>query len=477
MAKYRTETDTMGVVRVPAFARYGAQTARAAANFRISGERFPRGFIRALGLVKAAAARVNFGYGLLDRRVATAIERAAHEVTEGRWDGEFVLDVFQTGSGTSTNMNANEVIANRANELLGRKKGPGIGPNDTVNKCQSSNDVIPTAIHLAVLEALDRDLTPALDTLARGLEKKAREFGKVVKTGRTHLQDAVPVTLGQEFSGWATQVRKGIGRIRTARINLLEIPIGGTALGTGLNAPAGFGSRMSRELARTTSLSVRPARNRFEAIGSRDALVEASGALKTVAVSLIKIASDIRLLASGPRAGIGEIILPELQPGSSIMPGKVNPVIPEVVIQVGAQVIGNDAAVTCGGMLGQLELNAMMPLIARNILESAALLANAARAFNDLCIAGGLRMPSNPANAHGIAANRDRCRELLEKGLMPVTALAPKLGYQEAARIAKEAARTGRTVREIALGKKLLPAKDLDRLLDFNALTRPGLKK
>ena len=458
MPKYRIESDTMGAVRVPAGARYGAQTARAAANFRISGHRFPRGFIRALGLVKAAAARANLTYGLLNPRTAAAIGRAAREVAEGRWDGEFVLDVFQTGSGTSTNMNANEVIASRARELLGRRKAPKIGPNDEVNKCQSSNDVIPTAIHLAVLEALDRGLVPAMEKLARGLEKKSREFGKVVKTGRTHLQDAVPVTLGQEFSGWAAQVRKGIGRVRTARINLLELPIGGTALGTGLNAPAGFGSRVCREMGRSTGLAVRPARNRFEAIGARDALVEASGALRTVAVGLIKIASDIRLLASGPRAGIGEIVLPELQPGSSIMPGKVNPVIPEVVIQVGAQVIGNDATVTYGGMLGQLELNAMMPMIARNLLESVSLLANASTAFNDLCIAKGPRMPGNPENARGISANRERCRELLDRGLMPVTALAPRLGYREAARIAKEAARTGKTVREIVLDRKLCSA-------------------
>ncbi len=466
MAEFRSETDTMGEVKVPSDAHYGAQTQRAVENFPISGLRFPRRFIRALALVKGAAAQVNQELGLLKPEVTGVIIKAAEEVAEGKWDSEFVLDIFQTGSGTSTNMNANEVIASRANELLGGKKGDRkpIRPNDEVNKCQSSNDVIPTAIHLAALDALNHDLLPALEMLAQGLEKKAEEFKSILKTGRTHLQDAVPVMLGQEFSGYASQMRHGIARIASTRGHLLELPIGGTALGTGLNAPADFGNRMCATLAISTRAQVRLAENLFEAMGSRDALVEASGALKTVAVSLIKIASDIRLLSCGPRTGIAEIAIPELQPGSSIMPGKVNPVMPEMMIQVGAQVIGNDAAVTLGGAFGQLDLNVMMPLMVHNLLESIAILSAACRTFNERCV-------------KGIVANRERCRSLVENSLMPVTALVPKLGYKEAAALAQEAHRTGKTVREIVLAKNLIPEKELDALLDLTAMTRPGIKE
>ncbi len=479
MADVRIETDTMGEVKVPADAHFGAQTQRAVENFPISGLRFPRRFIRALALVKGCAAQVNKELGFLKPEIADAIVKAAAEVGDGAWDGEFVLDIYQTGSGTSTNMNANEVIASRANELLGGKKGDRkpVRPNDEVNKCQSSNDVIPTAIHLAVLDGLDRDLVPALEQLAKGLEAKAAEFKDVLKTGRTHLQDAVPMMLGQEFSGWASQVRHGIARITAARPHLLELSIGGTALGTGLNAPADWPQRMCKALKGPAGADVRPAANLFEAMGSRDALVEASGALKTVAVSLIKIAGDIRLLSCGPRTGIGEIAIPELQPGSSIMPGKVNPVMPEMMLQVCAQVIGNDTAVTYGGAFGQLDLNVMMPLMAHNLLQSIAILSAACRTFDDRCVTRGPVMPNNPDNVKGIVANRERARSLVENSLMPVTALVPKIGYKEAAALAQEAHRTGQTVRQIVLAKKLIPEKELDGLLDLTAMTVPGIKE
>ncbi len=476
---FRIEKDTMGEVRVPAKAHYGAQTQRAFENFPISGIRFPRRFIRALGLLKRAAAEVNRDLGLLKREFADVIIQAAQQVVDGKWDGEFVLDIFQTGSGTSTNMNANEVISSRANELLGGKKGDRqpVRPNDEVNKCQSSNDVIPTAIHLAVLEALEHDLLPALDALAAGLEKKAEEFKDVLKTGRTHLQDAVPMMLGQEFSAYASQTRHGMARVKAAMKRLEEVPIGGTALGTGLNAPPEFGARMCAKLSTLTGIPLREAENKFEAMGGRDALVEASGALKVVAVSLIKIASDIRLMACGPRAGIAEISIPELQPGSSIMPGKVNPVMPEMLVQVGAQVIGNDAAVTLGGVFGQLDLNVMMPLMTHNLLQSIALLSAGARVFNERCVSAGPVMPGNPDNVRGIVANRERCRKLVETSLMPVTALVPHLGYKEAAAIAQEAHRTGKTVREVVLERKLIPEKELDALLDLTAMTQPGIRE
>jgi len=463
MSDFRTETDSLGEVKVPAERHWGAQTQRAVENFPISGTRFPRRFIRALGLVKLAAAEANRDLGLLDAKTADAIAKASAEVADGRWDDEFPVDVYQTGSGTSTNMNANEVIASRANEILGGSRGDRapVRPNDEVNKGQSSNDVIPTAIHLAVLDSFDQDLIPALSGLAASLRDKAAEFSDVVKCGRTHLQDAVPITLGQEFSGWSFQVARGMHRIAAGSVRLVELPIGGTALGTGLNAHPEFGSRVCGKLKAGTGMPLMPAVNAFEAMAARDALVEASAALKVVAVSLMKIAGDLRLLACGPRAGFGEIVLPELQPGSSIMPGKVNPVMPEMMIQVAAQVIGNDLAVTMGGALGQLDLNVMMPVMAHNVLQSAALLAAAGRTFAEKCV-------------KGIAADRERCRALVERSLMPVTALVPKLGYEVAAGIAQEAHRTGKTVREVVLGRKLIPEKELDILLDLSNMTRPA---
>ncbi|MFN0056027.1 MAG: class II fumarate hydratase [Planctomycetales bacterium] len=479
MTGFRIEIDALGEVCVPTGAHYGAQIQRAVENFPISGFRFPCRFIRALALVKAAAAKVNQALGLLKAEFGDAIVTAANEIAAGQWDGEFVLDIFQTGSGTSTNMNANEVIASRANELLGGRKGDRapIRPNDEVNKCQSSNDVIPTAIHLAALDGIDHDLLPSLAALALGLEVKAEEFEDVLKTGRSHLQDAVPIMLGQEFGGWASQLRHGIARVNVARAHLLELPIGGTALGTGLNAHPEFGSRMCDKLAKTTTRGLRVADNLFEAIGSRDALVETSGTLKTVAVSLLKIASDIRLLACGPRTGIAEITIPQLQSGSSIMPGKVNPVMPEMMIQVCAQVIGNDAAVTLGGVLGQLDLNVMMPLMAHNLLQSIAILAAACRSFDERCVSHGPVIFTKPENVRGIVANRDRCRALVESSLMAVTALVPRLGYHEASVIAEESHRTARTVREIVLEKKLVSAAELDLLLDLTGMTRPAIRE
>ncbi|MEK7475145.1 MAG: class II fumarate hydratase [Candidatus Coatesbacteria bacterium] len=466
MSEFRTETDSLGEVRVPANRHWGAQTQRAVENFPVSGTRFPPRFIRSLALVKLAAAETNRDLGLLDGKTADAIAKAAAEVAEGRWDDEFPVDIYQTGSGTSTNMNANEVIASRANELLGGKKGDRapVRPNDEVNKCQSSNDVIPAAIHLAVLDAFDRDLIPALSGLAAALRARSAEFSDVVKTGRTHLQDAVPITLGQEVSGWAAQVARGMQRIAAGSVRLVELPLGGTALGTGLNAHPEFGRRVCEKLRAGTGFPVSPPANPFEAMAARDALVEASAALKVVAVSLMKIAGDVRLLSCGPRAGLGELVLPALQPGSSIMPGKVNPVMPEMMIQVCAQVIGNDLAVTMGGALGQLDLNVMMPLMAHNILSSASLLASASRAFTEKCVTG-------------MTADRDRCRALVERSLMPVTALVPKLGYKTAAEIAAEAHRTGKTVREVVLERKLIPEKELDALLDLGGMTQPGIRE
>ncbi len=474
----RVETDTMGEVCVPPHFHYGAGTQRAVENFPISGLRFPRRFIRALGLIKGAAAQVNKELGLLKPQHADAIIAAAREVAEGKWDQEFVVDVFQTGSGTSTNINANEILSSRANELLVGKKGDRkpVRTAEDVNKCQSSNDVIPTAIHLAAIEAIREDLLPALAELAAGLEKKAEEFKDVLKTGRTHLQDATPIMLGQEFSGYAAQLRHAKARLRAVENHLLEVPIGGTAVGTGLNAHCEFGRRVCELLSSSTGVPLREAENKFEATGSRDAVVEASGALRTVAVSLIKIASDIRLLSCGPRTGIAEIKLPELQPGSSIMPGKVNPVMPEMMIQVGAQVIGNDAAITFGGAFGQLDLNVVMPLMAHNLLQSIALLSSAARTFNRRCVSGGPKLKDNPDNERGIVADAERCRKLVENSLMPVTALVPRIPFEKAAAVAKEAQRTGRTVREVVLAWKLIPVDELDKLLDLSAMTRCGIR-
>ncbi len=451
-ARTRIERDSMGEMEVPADALWGASTQRAALNFPISGERFPRRFVRALGIIKAAAAAANAELGQLDPKLAEAIERAANEVAEGKLDAHFVLDIFQTGSGTSTNMNANEVIANRAMQILG-PGGPRVHPNDHVNAGQSSNDVIPTALHVSARTALQEDLLPALRRLHASLARKAREFDAVVKIGRTHLMDATPVRLGQEFSGWARQVELGMARAEGASAELAELALGGTAVGTGLNCPPGFPEQAIRRISGATGLEFREARDHFEAQGGRDAAVAASGALKTIAVSLFKIANDVRLLGSGPRCGIGELRLPAVQPGSSIMPGKVNPVICESVTQVAAQVIGNDAAVAVGGMNGHLELNVFIPVIARNLLESVRLLAKVADVFVEKCL-------------DGIQANRERAEALVEGSLAMVTVLAPRIGYDAAAALAKESFESGRTVRELCLEKKVLPPDELEELLD-----------
>jgi fumarate hydratase class II len=460
---FRIEKDTMGEVRVPAQAYYGAQTQRAVENFPVSGLRFSRRFIQALGLIKAAAADVNGDLGLLEARIADAVRRAADEVADGRLEAEFVLDVFQTGSGTSTNMNANEVIANRATEILGGERGSKtVHPNDHVNMCQSSNDVIPTAIRLAALLGISESLIPALERLHAALAAKGREFDDVVKVGRTHLMDATPVRLGQEFSGYATQVARGVERLRSALERLAELPLGGTAVGTGLNAHPEFASRAIAVLAERTGHPLREAEDHFEAQGAQDALVEASGAMKTVAVSLMKIANDIRLMGSGPRGGIGELRLPSLQPGSSIMPGKVNPVMTEVVRQVAAQVIGNDAAVTVGGAFGDFELNVMMPVMAHNLLQSVDLLTSSSTIFRKRCV-------------EGLEADADRARTLVEQSFPIITALVPKIGYEAAADIAKEALASGRGVREIATERGVLPSDELDEALDVRKMTEGGI--
>ena len=458
MRKTRRETDSMGRIEVPRDALYGAQTARAAENFPISGWRMPREFIAAIGLIKRAAAEVNRRTGRLASKQAGAIIRAAQEVIDGDLDKHFVVDVFQTGSGTSTNMNANEVIANRANQLLGRRLGGkgSVHPNDHVNMAQSSNDVIPTAMHVSVAVAIRRRLMPALRDLREALAVKARQFDRIVKIGRTHLMDAVPIRLGQEFSGYAAQVQGTLRMLDQALGFLYELPIGGTAVGTGLNAPKGFGRNVRKRLSQVTGLPFGGSCNHFAAQGAKDAAVFISGAMKTTAIAMGKIASDIRLMGSGPRCGLGELLLPAVQPGSSIMPGKVNPVICESVIQVACQVVGFDAAVTLGatgGVGSILELNVAMPLIAVNLLEAAGLLTNAARVFGDKCI-------------RGLRADKERCRELIEQSLAMVTALAPKVGYDAAAEIAKEAHATGKTIRQVCMDKKLLPERELNALLD-----------
>jgi len=454
----------MGEVAVPADALFGAQTQRAVENFPISNLRFPREFIRAVGLVKLAAARANMDLGLLDKSIGNAIVSAARETADGKLDRHFVLDIFQTGSGTSTNMNANEVIRNRAMQMLGGNVGDKkpVHPNDHVNMGQSSNDVIPTAMHVAVLDSIEHRLIPALRKLQKALNLKAAEFDSVVKIGRTHLQDATPVRLGQEFGGYARQVRLGISRLEKLRETLGELPLGGTAVGTGINTHPKFAASAIRHLSKLTGLNLREAGDHFEAQSTKDSIVEASGTLKTIAVSLTKIASDIRLLASGPRCGIGEITLPETQPGSSIMPGKVNPVIAESVLMAAAQVIGNDLTITIGGQAGILELNLMMPVMAHNILESIRLLAASATNLTERCILG-------------IQANKERCNELVEKSLAMCTALAPEIGYDAAASIAEEAYKTGQTVRQIATAKKILPPKRLREILDPLRMTKPGI--
>ncbi|HEV8241028.1 MAG TPA: class II fumarate hydratase [Thermoanaerobaculia bacterium] len=464
MADTRIEKDSLGPVEVPADAYYGAQTERARRNFPVSGLRFPRRFLAALGMIKGEAAAVNAEQGSVPRHLAEAVRKAAEEVVAGQHDDHFPLDIFQTGSGTSTNMNANEVIGNRAVEILGGVLGSKdpVHPNDHVNFGQSSNDVIPTAIQLSAYLAIVEDLEPALQRLAAALDKKASEFDDVVKIGRTHLQDAVPVRLGQEFSGYAQQVKNGLDRLAAVKPRLAQLALGGTAAGTGLNAPPGFADEVIARIAARTGQPFAGAPNKFEALAAKDACVEASGVLKTIAVSLTKIASDLRWLGSGPRAGLGEIQLPSLQPGSSIMPGKVNPVIPEMTLMVCAQVIGNDAAITVGGMSGNFELNVMMPVIAYDLLQSIEILASACRLLAERCV-------------EGIVADRERLKSMVERSLMMVTALAPKIGYDAAAALAKEAYQSGRTVRELALEKRLLPPDELDEVLDPRLMTEGGV--
>ena len=458
---YRVEKDSMGEVRVPAAAKWRAQTQRAVENFPISGGRIERELIGALAAIKGCSAAIRGELGLLDDTKAKAVQDAAAEVARGDWDAQFPIDVFQTGSGTSSNMNANEVIATLAAERLGAP----VHPNDDVNDPFSSNDQFPAAIHIATTRAIAVELVPALEHLAGALEAKAGEFADVVKSGRTHLMDATPVTLGQEFGGYAAQVRYGVARLRDALPRVGELPLGGTAVGTGINAPVGLAAKVIERLAAELDLPLTEARNHFEAQGSRDALVEASGVLRTVAVSLNKISNDIRWMGSGPRTGLTEIFLPDLQPGSSIMPGKVNPVLCEAVCQVVAQVVGNDAAVAWSGAAGNFELNVMLPVIARNVLESIRLLANTSRVFADRCVAG-------------ITANEERCREYAESSPSIVTPLNHYVGYDEAAKIAKQALAERKTIRQVVIERGHVPGaiseEKLDEVLDVLSMTRPS---
>ncbi|HOV86126.1 MAG TPA: class II fumarate hydratase [Syntrophobacteraceae bacterium] len=451
--KTRPEKDALGTVLVPVDAYYGAQTQRAVENFPVSGLRFSRSFIEALGLVKKCAAMVNETLGLLDPALAPAIVRAAREVADGKLDDQFVLDVFQTGSGTSTNMNANEVIAGRANEILtGRRGGKSpVHPNDHVNLGQSSNDVIPSVLHIAALGAIRRNLLPALESLRDSLRQKSEEFRDVLKIGRTHLQDAVPVPLGREFGGYARQIDLAIERIKRTGESLAELALGGTAVGTGLNTHPEFAARVIEILSRETGIEFREAADHFEAQAAQDAAVEAGGALRGLAVALIKIANDLRWLASGPRCGLGEIALPALQPGSSIMPGKVNPVIPEVVIQVAAHVMGNDLAISYGGQGGYFELNTMLPLIAHNLLQSIELLSSVTDLFRTKCI-------------RGIVARREECSRKIEQSLALATYLVPRLGYDQSCAVSQEAFRTGKTIREVVLEGRILSPEEVEEL-------------
>jgi len=458
-SSFRTERDSMGELKVPAEALWGAQTQRAVENFPISGLTMPREFIAALGLVKQAAARANRGLKLLDERTAHAVDAAAAEVAAGRHDRHFPLDVFQTGSGTSSNMNANEVIS----ALATRRLGAAVHPNDHVNMGQSSNDVIPTVIHVSAVLAVRRELIPALEHLRDVIATKEREVAGIVKTGRTHLMDAMPVTLSQELSGWRTQIENDIARLRSVEPRLLSLAQGGTAVGTGINAHGEFGARFSEELSALTGLAFKPARNYFEALSSQDTAVELSGQLKVLAVSLMKIANDLRWMNSGPLAGLGEIALPALQPGSSIMPGKVNPVIPEAVAMVCAQVIGNDTTITVAGQSGNFQLIVMLPVIAHNLLESIRLLTNAARALADSAIAG-------------FRVNTGRLTEALDRNPILVTALNPVIGYEKGAAIAKKAYADGRPIREVAASMTNLPREQLEKLLDPAELTTGGIK-
>ncbi len=461
--KTRIERDFLGEMEVPAEAYYGVHTARAIRNFPISGLRFSRPFIRALGLIKQAAAEVNAELGLLDRRIAEAIVRAAGEVAEGRLDVQFPIDIYQTGSGTSTNMNANEVISNRAAELLGASRGGGtVHPNDHVNICQSSNDVIPTSIHLAALMEIRGALVPALERLQRAFETKAKAFYLIVKTGRTHLMDATPIRLGQEFEGYAGQVARAIRRLRYAQEELREVPLGGTAVGTGTNAHPEFARRVCARLAKRTGIDVTETDAHFQAQAALDALVFTSGVLHAYATALMKISNDIRWMGSGPHAGLGELHLPAVQPGSSIMPGKVNPVIAESVMQACAQVQGNDLVVGLGNQWGNFELNTMMPVIAHNLLWSIELLGAVSRNFADQCVDGLTATDRGPA--------------LVERGLMLATALAPVVGYEKAADVAKTAAATGRTIRDVAKEKLGLSEAKLKEILDPAKMTAPGFR-
>jgi fumarate hydratase, class II len=460
---FRMEKDSMGEMKVPADAYYGAQTARAVENFPISELRLGRRFIAAVGLIKWCCAQTNHELGLLDERRRMLIQQAAQEVIEGKLDGQFVVDVFQTGSGTSTNMNANEVIASRANEIATGKRGgkDPIHPNDHVNMEQSSNDVIPTAMQISAAAAIKESLVPALEHLHAHLAAKARHLDTVVKIGRTHLQDATPIRLGQELSGHAAQAQQAISRATSAIAALRELPLGGTAVGTGINSHPEYAGKAIALIAKKTGIQFVEADNHFEAQACRDCIVEAAGQIKTIAVSLTKIASDIRWLASGPRCGIGEINIPSTQPGSSIMPGKVNPVMSEMLLQVCAQVIGADAVITWSAAWGSnFELNVMMPVMAYNLLLSIELLAKAARVFADRCIAG-------------LSANARRCEELVEQSLAMCTGLAPLIGYDKAAEIAKESFATGKTVRQVATEKKLLAEAELNKALDPRRMTQP----
>jgi fumarate hydratase class II len=459
----RVEKDSMGEMRVPADAYYGAQAARAVENFPVSDLRFSRRFIAAMGLIKWCCAQVNLDLGLLDEKKAKLIQQAAQEVIDGKLDAQFVVDIFQTGSGTSTNMNANEVIASRANEVATGKRGgkEPIHPNDHVNMEQSSNDVIPTAMHVSAAVAIRESLTPALEHLAAALARKAAQYDSIVKIGRTHLQDATPIRLGQELGGYAHQAKLGAARCAKAVETLRELPLGGTAVGTGINSHPEFARRAAALIAKKSGIAFVEAANHFESQAAKDSIVEASGLMKTIAISLTKIANDIRWLSSGPRCGLGEISIPSTQPGSSIMPGKVNPVMSEMMLQVAAQVVGNDATVAWGAAVGSsFELNVMMPVMAFNLLQSIELLSRAARIFADRCVAG-------------LEANAERCAELVEQSLAMCTSLAPLIGYDKAADIAKESFKTGKTVRQIAAEKKLMAEADLAKALDPIRMTQP----
>ncbi|MGC5529651.1 class II fumarate hydratase [Streptomyces sp. SR-10] len=458
---FRIEHDSMGEVKVPAGAKWRAQTQRAVENFPVSGQRLERAHIEALARIKGAAAKVNAELKVLDPDISAAIQEAAAEVASGRWDEHFPVDVFQTGSGTSSNMNTNEVLATLATERLGRE----VHPNDHVNASQSSNDVFPSSIHIAATAAVTADLIPALDHLAESLGRKSAEFSEVVKSGRTHLMDATPVTLGQEFGGYAAQIRYGVERLRASLPRLAELPLGGTAVGTGINTPPGFSAAVIAEVADATGLPLTEARDHFEAQGARDGLVETSGQLRTIAVSLTKISNDLRWMASGPRTGLAEIALPDLQPGSSIMPGKVNPVIPEAVLMVAAQVTGNDATVATAGAAGNFELNVMLPVIAKNLLESVRLLANASRLLADRTV-------------DGITADVERARAYAESSPSVVTPLNKYIGYEEAAKVAKKSLKDGTTIRETVLASGYVERGDLtmeqlDEALDVLRMTRP----